>query len=106
MYKYMQENIWENEYKNPKLISLSDEAAMCIKDFTRFLRKEAHVELSNLNILDLGCGNGKNSLYISEQGENNSVTGIDISETAIKYAKALNPSGNFMKGSIGKELPF
>lgn len=106
MHKYMQENIWENEYKNPKLISLSSEAAMCVKDFTRFLRKEAAINLANLNILDLGCGNGKNSLYISEQGDNNNVTGIDISETAIKYAKILNPNGNFIKGSIGKKMHF
>lgn len=102
----MQENTWENEYKNPKLISLSDEPTKCVKDFTRFLRKDRNIELSNLNILDLGCGNGKNSFYISEQGFDNKVHGIDISETAIKYAAELNSTGNFIKGDIGKKLPY
>lgn len=102
----MQENTWENEYRNPKLISLSDEPAKCVKDFVRFLRKDRNIELSNLNILDLGCGNGKNSFYISEQGFENKVYGIDISETAIKYASELNSNGNFIKGDIGKKLPY
>lgn len=102
----MQENIWENEYQNPKLVSLSDEPIKCLKDFVRFLRKDKKIELSNLNILDLGCGNGKNSIYISEQGENNKIFGIDISETAIKIAKQTYPQGNFIKGSIGNSFPF
>ncbi len=102
----MQENTWENEYRDPKLISLSNEPAKCVKDFVRFIRKDRNLELSNLNILDLGCGNGKNSFYISEHGLNNKVCGIDISETAIKYARELNNNGNFIKGSIGNKLPF
>lgn len=102
----MQENIWEKEYNERKLISLSSQAAICIKDFVRFLRKEKKLELSNLNILDLGCGNAKNSFYIAEQGLNNKIVGIDISETALKYAKELAPNGNFIKQSIGAELPF
>lgn len=35
--------------------------------------------------LVLGCGTGRNSIYLTKKGFN--VTGIDISETAIKYAK-------------------
>lgn len=102
----MQENIWEKEYQNPKLVSLSDVPAMALKDFVRFLRKEKKLEISNLNILDLGCGNAKNSFYISEQGLNNKIVGIEISETALKYARELAPEGNFIKQSIGTILPF
>jgi SAM-dependent methyltransferase len=102
----MQENIWENEYKKPKLVSLSKEPITSLKDFVRFLRKERGLEISNLNILDLGCGNAKNSFYIAEQGLNNKIVGIEISETAIKYAKELAPEGNFIKQSIGKPLNF
>ncbi len=101
----MQEQIWENEYRNPKLISLSDEPLKSVKDFVRFLRKNIGLEISNLNILDLGCGNGKNSAYIAEQG-NNEIVGIDISETALNYARKLVPTGNFTKQSIGQSLPF
>lgn len=105
----MQEHIWEKEYRDPKLVSLSLEPLSSVKDFVRFLRKarkEVGLEMSNLNILDLGCGNAKNSFYISEQGFDNKLTGIDISETALKYAKELVPHGNFIKGNIGDTLPF
>jgi len=101
----MQENIWEKEYRNPKLVSLSDVPAQCVRDFTRYLRKDRGLELSNLNILDLGCGNGKNSHYIAEQGSNNSITGIEISDTVIQHAKKLVPNGNFIKQSIGTPWP-
>lgn len=40
--------------------------------------------------LDIGCGNGRNSLYLSTQGF--SVTGIDISANAIKWANELAES--------------
>ncbi len=99
----MQENIWEKEYRDPQLVSLSDVPAKCVKDFTRYIRKLGVID--NLNILDLGCGNAKNSFYISEQGIGNSIVGIDISETALKYASELT-KGQFMKLSIGKVLPF
>ena len=102
----MQENIWENEYKNPKLVTLSKETITSVKDFVRYLRKERKFDFSNISILDLGCGNAKNGLYIAEQGLNNKLFGIDISETALKYAKELAPQGEFIKGSIGKKINF
>ena len=102
----MQENIWEKEYRNPTLVTLSDIPAQCVRDFVRFLRKERKIEIDNLNILDLGCGNGKNSHYIAEQGLNNKITGIEISGTALKYARELVPVGNFIKQSIGTPLNF
>lgn len=102
----MQENVWEREYKNPKLVTLGTEATSAIKDFARFLRKERNVELDNLSILDLGCGTGKNSIYIAEQGLGNAVVGIDISETALEHARKAYPAGNFIKLSIGNALPF
>ncbi len=100
----MQGNTWEKEYRNPKLISLSNEAIKCVKGFVRYLRKEENIELNNLNILDLGCGNAKNSIYIAEQGDNNKVYGIDISETAINLAKENLSDGNFTVGDIGKRF--
>lgn len=101
----MQEHIWEKEYRDPKLVSLSTVPAQCVKDFVRYLRRECHRDLSSLHILDLGCGNGKNSLYISEQGFENHVVGIDISETALSHARNLMPQDIFLHQSIGKKLP-
>lgn len=101
----MQENIWEKEYRNPKLVTLSDVPAKCVKDFVRFLRKERGFDFNNIRVLDLGCGNGKNSLYIKEQGENIEVTGLEISDTVIMHARKLIPDGNFIKQSIGTIWP-
>ena len=39
------------------------------------------------NALDIGCGNGRNSRYLATQGFQ--VTGIDISEQSISWAKEL-----------------
>lgn len=102
----MQENIWEKEYRKPTLVSLSDIPAQCVRDFVRFLRKEKGIHINNKNILDLGCGNAKNSHYIAEQGLNNKITGIEISETALSYAEKLVADGNFIKQSIGIPLNF
>ncbi len=101
----MQENIWEKEYRDPTLVTLSDVPAKCIKDFVRFLRKERNFNFDNIKVLDLGCGNGKNSLYIMEQGDNIKVTGLEISDTVIGYAHKLIPDGNFIKQSIGNPWP-
>ncbi len=102
----MQDNTWEKEYRDPKLISLSDEPIKCLKDFVRYLRKEEKIELNNLNILDLGCGNAKNSIYIANQGDNNKVFGIDISPTAINLARNAYTAGNFQVGNIGQSFTF
>lgn len=102
----MQEHIWEKEYQDPRLVTLSNEPAQSFKDFVRFLRRDQKLELSNLSILDLGCGNAKNSFYLADQGLNNKIVGVEISETALKHAKQLAPSGEFLKQSIGRPLPF
>ena len=102
----MQEHIWEKEYKNPKLVTLSNEASMALKDFTRWIRRVQKVSLNGVKILDLGCGNAKNSFYIADQGVNNEIIGIDISDTALKQAQQLAPTGKFIKQSIGISFPF
>ncbi len=101
----MQENIWEKEYQNPTLVTLSDVPAKSVKDFVRFLRKERGFDFNDIRVLDLGCGNGKNSLYIKEQGENIKITGLEISDTVIGHARRLIPDGNFIKQSIGNTWP-
>lgn len=44
-------------------------------------------DISKINILDLGCGEGKNSYYLATKGFN--VTGIDASIIAIEKARKL-----------------
>lgn len=106
----MQEHIWEKEYQKPQLVTLGTEAITAVKDWVRFLRKNQGLNLEGLKILDLGCGNGKNSIYIADQGMGNEVYGIDISKTAVEYASKLalenKVTAHFSHGSIGKLLPF
>lgn len=49
--------------------------------------------LEGSNILDAGCGNGKDCKYISEKGFN--IVGIDLSEGMLKIAKERVPNGIF-----------
>ncbi|MDP3899899.1 MAG: class I SAM-dependent methyltransferase [bacterium] len=81
-----QKNAWEKEYQNPSLIKLSDEPRKDLKEYMKFLRRKEDVALENLNILDLGSGNGKNSNYLAELG--NKVIGFEISPTALGLARS------------------
>ena len=47
----------------------------------KYLKKK---KLKKLQILDIGCGNGRNSVYLAKQGH--IVNGIDVSPSAIKLA--------------------
>jgi ubiquinone/menaquinone biosynthesis C-methylase UbiE len=108
--KTMQEHTWEKEYRDPKLVTLGEEAIQAVKDWVRFLRREKGVDFSGLKILDLGCGNGKNSIYIAKQGTDTKIFGLNISKTAVTLAQKLagseNISSEFIYGNIGTPLPF
>ena len=103
-----QKNAWEKEYRNPSLIKLSDEPRKDLKDYIKFLQKKEGIVLENLNILDLGSGNGKNSNYLAELGSNK-VTGFEISPTAIGLAKTgardMGVNVNYVQTSIGAIYP-
>ena len=104
-----QTQAWENEYRNSKLVTKKSEPQKDVLRFFKYLKKEEKKELSGLNILDLGCGTGRNSNYLAELG--NKVFGIDISKTAIDIAKSrasemqLN-NVSYIVGDIGASYPF
>jgi ubiquinone/menaquinone biosynthesis C-methylase UbiE len=76
---------WEEEYKKPQLISRHEKPQNYVLRFFKYLKKEIKWDLSNLKVLDLGCGTGRNSNYLAERGSE--VVGLDISRTAIALAK-------------------
>lgn len=113
----MQADIWEKEYRQPKLVTGSNEPQTSVKDFLRWVRRDMARPLENLNVLDLGCGNGKNALYIADLDPTNSVIGVDVSETALAAARdatkelaksattpAIDKQTIFLKQSIGEPL--
>lgn len=98
---------WEREYQNPKFVSLGSDAAQDVKDFAKWLRRKQNVELKGAQVLDLGCGAGKNSIYFAERDAQ--VIGYDFSQIAIAAAKERAQKENlpvaFEVRSIGEALP-
>ena len=101
---------WEKEYESSQLITKNPEPQKDVLRFFKYLKKEEKKELKRLNILDLGCGTGRNSNYLALLG--NTVVGIDISKIAIDIAKKrasemqIDSSVNYIVGDIGACYPF
>lgn len=65
------------------------------------------MDLNGKRVLEIGCGYGSLSVYMSKKGAN--VTGIDISSEAIKISKRnakLNNQNIIFKQSTGERLQF
>ncbi len=101
---------WEEEYQDSKLVTKKAEPQNDTLRFFKYLKKEAKLELSNLKILDLGSGTGRNTNYLAEFG--NQVVGLEISDTAIDLAvKRAQDTGliknvTYLKKSMGTDYPF
>lgn len=96
---------WEKEYKNPSFVTKNDGPQADTLRFLKFLKKEEKFKIENKNILDLGCGTGRNANYLADAGNN--VIGIEISKTALNLAKErakeLNLDVDYRPGDIGQE---
>ena len=102
-----QKDVWEKEYLNPKLVTRDWEPQKQTKKFFRWLRKDQGMDLSQISVLDLGCGTGRNAIYLAEYGAQ--VTGYDISPSAIKMgnrkAEELEVLVTLEVRNIGEEFP-
>lgn len=88
---------WNNEYtKYP--------AKKPIYDLWLDKYKDIIETSKEVPILDLGCGGGNNSLYLSERGYE--VISCDISEAAIKIVKEFVPEAEAMVLNMLEGLPF
>lgn len=100
-------NFWDQEYTEGGHLKLSDEAGEDLKKFTRWLERQTKRELLNTtnSAIDLGCGNGRNLLFLAEEFGMHGV-GYDISAAAIKLAKAASTQFNldFQTRSIAGDL--
>jgi 2-polyprenyl-3-methyl-5-hydroxy-6-metoxy-1,4-benzoquinol methylase len=95
-------NFMTNWYPNENIIRF---CARLIQKRLTYDKVEIKRKVSR--VLDLGCGNGRHAIYFAREGME--ASGIDISETAIEWAKDWsNREGfaiDFRVGSI-TELPY
>ena len=83
---------WNKFYKKKSIIKEST--------FAKFTHKK--IINKNARILDIGCGNGRDSYFFNKKGFE--VTGIDISQKAIeKSSKNKIKNLSFKKFDIGKD---
>lgn len=79
-----------------------------VKRFLAFLKKEEGRVVHGWDVLDVGCGTGRNANALSELG--NRVVGIDIAPTAIRLARERARGGagaaTYQVGDIGAPYPF
>ncbi len=103
----MQDRSWEREYRNPQLVTKDEKPQKDTLRFLKFLKKEQDVKVEELDVLDLGSGTGRNANYLAQMG--NTVTGFEISDTAIglarERAKEIGVSVDYRRQNIGAKYP-
>lgn len=82
---------WNKEYKDANHLALSENPSEDLEKFTRWLEREYGREYLNVkaSVLDLGCGNGRNLIYLTKNFGIKGI-GFDISSEAIFVAKKLS----------------
>jgi ubiquinone/menaquinone biosynthesis C-methylase UbiE len=85
--KNQSKKFWNKEYKKPEHLALSTSPSGDLQKFCRWLERNIGEGALNKNtkVLDLGCGNGRNSIYLGQSFDCYCV-GYDISEEAISQA--------------------
>jgi len=82
------QQFWNKEYAHGGHLALSTDPSEDLVKFCRWMEREFGKKFLNpvASILDLGCGNGRNLIALSEQYGMHG-TGIDISNEAIAQAR-------------------
>lgn len=101
-------NQWEDIYSKKQEEAMMQFPFSIVIELINFhKRKYPNMKPEDINILEVGCGSGSNIRYLAGLGYN--VYGIDISETAVNYAKnsfkKSNLTGHIETASVDK-LPF
>lgn len=78
---------WEETYQNDDILTFSAEPNKTVKEFEPLLDKSAH-------ILEVGCGEGQNVLYLAGQGYVN-LDAFDISQAGIAKLNRLCEARRF-----------
>jgi len=97
---------WHDEYDNPQVVSLGVEPQSDVVKFLKYLDNNDDYDPHGKVFVDMGCGVGKNAIYIAEK-YSGSGFGYDIADNAI--AEAKNRSGDmpitYATQSIAEPIP-
>ncbi|MEK7179029.1 MAG: class I SAM-dependent methyltransferase [Patescibacteria group bacterium] len=106
--KYRGKKFWEREYKKGGHFALSERPSEDLVAFTRWLVREYGQRFLNTtsSVLDLGCGNGRNLVYLAREFGMRG-TGYDTSAEAIGAAQKISGgvSLTYEVRSIAEPLP-
>ncbi len=83
-------SFWDKEYKNSKYLTLSEEPSSDLVKFTKWAERNAEwYPFPKIGqILDVGCGNGRNVIFMSETFKMRGY-GFDISEIAVNQGRKI-----------------
>lgn len=100
---------WDQEYTKPAHLQLSTNVSGDLEKFIRWHDRQKRVEsifTPGHHVLDAGCGNGRNLIYLAATYGMNG-TGIDISSAAVAQARRASADLplSYHVGSTGAPLP-
>ena len=87
---------WEEAYRSDNIMAFPIEPNNTLKEFEHLLSK-------NAAILEAGCGEGQNVLYLAKQGFQN-IDAFDISEAGIAKLKKLCEANSVSINAFVKDL--
>ena len=87
---------WDNEYKNADHLKLSTDHSEDLEKFTRWVIRYKRGDVLGVgqSVLDVGCGNGRNLIFLGNNFQMKGV-GYDISPAAIEQATAASAGLSF-----------
>lgn len=98
---------WEREYINPTFISKNSKPQEDFLKFLKWVKKNKVRELDEVNILDAGCGTGRNAYYLAKKYDAR-VEAFDFAKSAISFAEEnfFHPHVNFSVHNMTDKLPY
>jgi SAM-dependent methyltransferase len=82
---------WDTEYTNPSHLKLSDAESGDLVKFLRYLERRKRSDIVTLpaSVLDAGCGNGRNLIFLAREYSLHGI-GLDISSAAVAQARRIS----------------
>lgn len=87
---------FEDSYKDDSVYTFGNMPNSSITEYLKLFKRE-------WNVLDIGCGEGKNSLYLASLGFNN-IDAFDISQNAVDKLNRISKQRNFNINSWTQDL--